>query len=132
MLAMQRITSHKDLIVWQKAVRLARSVYERTHSFPRQHRYGLSNQMQRSALSVASNIAEGAARLSRPEYIRFLNIARSSLSELETQTYISIELGLISGQASIVEDIAEIGRMLTSLIQRLREQRSRDAPCWAR
>ena len=126
---MSKITSHKDLVVWQKAVRLARSIYEITNGFPRQHRYGLADQMQRAALSVASNIAEGSARLSRPEYIRFLNIARSSLSELETQAHISLQLGLLSGQSAIAEDIAEVGRMLTSLIQRLREQRSRDAHC---
>ncbi len=123
---MREIKSHKDLLVWQKSVRLASTVYTITNRFPAIHRNGLSIQMQRAALSIASNIAEGAARVSRPEYIRFLNIARSSLCELETQAHIAIELGLLAREEFAVEDIAEIGRMLTRLIQRLREQQNRN------
>jgi four helix bundle protein len=117
--------THKDLIVWRKAVALATRVYRLTGSFAGYERQTLAHQMRRCAVSVASNIAEGAARASRMEYIRFLDIARGSLSELETQVYICTELGLLRGDFQVQEDVAEVGRMLTAMIRRLREHRDR-------
>jgi four helix bundle protein len=117
--------THKDLIVWRKAVRLATRIYKLTGSFTGYDRQTLSHQMRRCAVSVASNIAEGAARSSRTEYIRFLDIARGSLSELETQVYICVDLELLGADVQIQGDLAEIGRMLTALIRRLREHRDK-------
>jgi four helix bundle protein len=117
--------THKDLIVWRKAVALATRIYKLTGSFTGYDRQSLAHQMRRCAVSVASNIAEGAARSSRTEYIRFLDIARGSLSELETQVYICTDLELLRSDSQIQDDVAEIGRMLTTLIRRLREHRDK-------
>jgi four helix bundle protein len=81
--------------------------------------------MRRCAVSVASNIAEGAARGSRPEYIRFLDIARGSLSELETQVCICTNLQLIQADSGLEEDVAEVGRLLSAMSRRLREHRDK-------
>lgn len=118
-------TTHLDLIVWRKAVTLASRVHRVTASFTGYDRQTLSLQMRRCAISVPSNIAEGAARGSRNEYIRFLDIARGSLSELETQVYICTDLQLLPADCHIREDVAEVGRMLTAMIRRLREHRDK-------
>ena len=115
------MSSHKDLIVWQKAVSLATMVYAATAALPSDERYGLTTQMRRAAVSVPSNIAEGAGRTHRSEYLHYLSIARGSLAELETQIQIARELGLLRDQ--IDSHVAEVRRLLTKLIQRLREQR---------
>jgi len=117
--------THKDLAVWRKAVLLASQVYAETDRLPRQERHGLVEQMRRSAVSVASNIAEGAARGSRADYIRFLNIARGSLAELEAQICICIELKRFNPGTSLEENVAEVGRMLSALVRRLKEHRDR-------
>ena len=83
------IATHKDLAVWKKSMDLVTDVYELTSKFPREEQFGLTNQMRRSAVSVPSNIAEGAARNSTKEFIQFLYYSLSSLSELETQLLIS-------------------------------------------
>jgi four helix bundle protein len=113
------------LLVWQKAVSLAGKIYRTTQTFPNPDRHVLSVQMRRAALSVPSNIAEGAARNSRAEYLRFLNIARGSLSELETQVDVTVQLGLVDASANLEEDLAEVGRLLSALHRRLREHRER-------
>jgi four helix bundle protein len=113
------------LIVWRKAVTLASRTYQLTTHFPGYDRQTLSTQMQRCAVSVASNIAEGAARGSTAEYIRYLDIARGSLSELETQVCICMDLQILDSGAQIEELVAEVGRLLTALIRRLREHRER-------
>jgi four helix bundle protein len=114
---MSRIDSHKDLIVWQKSVSLAQSIYNATASFPSGERFGLGQQMRRAAISVASNIAEGSARHYRTEFLQFLHIARGSLAELETQASIAIKLGFIDSDSSIPAQAEEIGRLLTALIR---------------
>ena len=119
------VRTHKDLIVWRKAVALACRIYRLTATFPGYDRQTLSHQMRRCAVSVASNIAEGAARGSRAEYIRFLDIARGSLSELETQVYICTDLQLLRVDSGIHEDIAEVGRLLSAMNRRLREHRDK-------
>lgn len=120
---MKTVTSHKDMLVWQRSVALASKIYAATGKLAKHERSGLSTQMRRSAVSVASNIAEGAGRTGRVEYLRFLNIARGSLCELETQVFITNNLSLIERELHIEEDVAEVGRLLTALIRKLREQR---------
>ena len=119
------IKTHKDLIVWRKAVALATRIYKLTGGFAGKDHHALSHQMRRCAVSVPSNIAEGAARNSRGDSIRFLDIARSSLSELETQVYICADLELLGAGCQVQDDIAEVGRMLTAMIRRLREHRDK-------
>lgn len=84
--------SHKDLEVWKRSVELVKTIYEITKSFPKEELYGLTNQMRRSAISIPSNIAEGAARNHNKEFIQFLYITLGSIAELETQIIISKKL----------------------------------------
>jgi len=88
--------THRDLDVWRDGIELVKTIYFLTKRFPDDERYGLSSQMRRAAISIPSNIAEGAARGSRPDFARFVGIARGSIAELETQLAIAVELGLCS------------------------------------
>ena len=87
--------SYRDLKVWQKAIALTKTTYQITEDFPKREHYGLAQQMRRAAVSVASNIAEGAARQSDRDYAHFLVMARGSLAELTTQSIIAAENGFI-------------------------------------
>ncbi|MCX6275818.1 MAG: four helix bundle protein [Bacteroidetes bacterium] len=86
------------LKIWQKAVDLAVKVYEATEKFPREETYGLTSQIRRAVVSIASNIAEGAGRNSRKEFVRFLAISNGSAYELQTQVIISNKLGLMNDE----------------------------------
>jgi four helix bundle protein len=107
---------YKDLLVWQKAIALVTQVYVETKGFPREETYGLTSQIRRSAISIPSNIAEGQARLTPWEFRHFLGIARGSLAELETQLIVAQKLGLLAETASLLSHTAEIGRMLSGLM----------------
>ena len=85
--------SYRDLLVWQKGIQLSVLIYRLSKGFPREDLYGLTSQMRRSAVSIPSNIAEGAGRLNTQEYRQFLGIARGSSFELQTQLTIAKELG---------------------------------------
>ena len=116
---MDTIKSHKDLIVWQKSIALASTVYAVTRKLPSDEAFGLTRQLRRAAVSIPSNIAEGSARRNRGEYTHFLHIARGSLCEVETQMMIAIDQGYVSHDASAMTDIAEVGRLLNGLIRSL-------------
>ena len=90
------IKDHKGLIIWVKACELAKEIYEITSDYPKSELFNLVSQMRRAAISVPSNIAEGAARQSTKEFIRYLQISSGSLSELETQLILSAQLGLLN------------------------------------
>lgn len=113
----------EQLEVWKKAHELALLTYSLTDGYPASERYGLAQQMRRAAVSVPTNIAEGAGRASNADFARFLGIARGSTSELQYQSRLARDLGLstdaehseLSGQAQ------EIRRMLTALIARVTE-----------
>ena len=104
-------------------MRLVSEVYSLTKGFPEDERYGLSSQIRRAAVSVPSNIAEGYGRQSRKEYLRFLQIARGSLFELDTQVELAANLGFCDREVfeEVSEKISEISRMLSALISRIRE-----------
>lgn len=91
----KRLRSFKELIVWQKAYRLVLEIYKATRDFPKFEIYSLTQQMRKAAISIPSNIAEGYGRKHKTEYHHFLSIAYGSLSELETQYLLSIDLGYI-------------------------------------
>jgi four helix bundle protein len=116
--------SFKDLLVWQRAIELTLAVYNLTSRFPGSERFGLTNQMRRAAVSIASNIAEGYGRSTKGEYVQFLGHARGSCSELETQVVIAKALGLgKSEDVTSAEGLCnDVGRLLGGLI---RSQRSR-------
>ena len=93
---------HQELQAWQESMQLAEAVYALTAGFPSDERFGLVGQMRRAAVSVPSNIAEGAARSGTKEFLHFLSIARGSLSELDTQVILARKLGF-AGDFSITE-----------------------------
>jgi four helix bundle protein len=115
------IRNYKDLIAWQKARALAKDVYLVARKYPKEEMYGLAQQTQRAAVSVPSNIAEGYGRASLGDYVRFLNTARGSLFELETQLLIAEDLGYVPpGEASAIQlKVAECARLLQGLITSL-------------
>ena len=118
---MQDIKSHRDLLVWQKAMDMTVQVYAICKMLPKEETYGLISQMTRAAASVAANIAEGHARGSTREYTHFLAIAKGSLMETETFLDLALRLGYIKeDQAQRVQQkITEVSKMLTVLRNKL-------------
>ncbi len=118
------IRDHKDLDVWQESIKLVKSTYQVTQQFPDHELYSLVNQMRRAAVSVPSNIAEGYTRASTKEYLRHINIAYSSLAELETQYIIAAELGYIDQSAfqKMIAKLQPVSRMLNGLSKSLRQK----------
>ena len=119
---MSIVNSFKDLLVWQKAIDLTARIYALTANFPKAEVFGLSSQLQRAAVSIASNIAEGHARGSTKEYLRFISIASGSLAEVETQLIIANKLQFINQETlgELLEKTGEIGRMLRGLQKSLK------------
>jgi four helix bundle protein len=114
------VKSHKDLKVWQESMDLVIQIYKLAENFPKHEVYGLSSQIRRAAVSIPSNIAEGAGRKGENEFTRFLYIALGSLSELETQLEISHRLGYIKDIEVINNSIYFIRNMLANLIKSLK------------
>ena len=113
---------HHNLLVWQEAMGLVQDIYAMTAAFPKDEMYSLTNQMRRAAVSVPSNIAEGAARTGKKEFLHFLSIARGSLSELETQILISSNLGYLTrDKAIILQRTDKIFQLLGGLIRSLKK-----------
>jgi four helix bundle protein len=108
---------YKEPQIWQKAMLLAKKVYELTAHFPSEEKFGLVMQMRRAAVSVASNIAEGQARQSTREFLLFLSHAGGSLAELETQLLLSVDLRHCSrgGSSPAAELIGELQKMLVGM-----------------
>ena len=115
------VSTHKDLNVWKKARDLAAQVYSLTAKFPKEELYGLTSQIRRSAVSIPSNIAEGAARHSRKEFIQFLHIASGSVAELETQFLLAIQIGLLSDD-HIISHVEELRKLLLVLLRSLKKK----------
>jgi four helix bundle protein len=90
------MNKYKDLIIWKKSMELAKVVYTITDKFPSDERYGIVNQMRRAAVSIASNIAEGAGRESNKEFNYFLSVSNGSSYELQTQLIISADINLVN------------------------------------
>lgn len=102
---MGELKTHKDLDVWKESIDLAKNMYKLTGQFPKEELYNLTSQIRRCAVSIPSNIAEGAARKSKKEFINFLYVALGSCAELETQLIISKELGFIVAETVVFENI---------------------------
>jgi four helix bundle protein len=116
--------SYRELIVWQKAKALAVRIYLYTEPFPRNETFGLTSQLRRAAVSVASNIAEGQGRLTLGEFQHFLGQARGSLLEMDTQIAIALELSYLPpDRHSILErEIYQVLGLLNRLIESLRRK----------
>ena len=117
-----RITSYKDLKVWQISMDIAEQVYRLTEAFPKQETYGLTSQLQRAAVSIPSNIAEGHTRDSTKEFLQFISIALGSLAELETQLMLAERFKYLDNNnlTAILLKTEETGRMLRSLQRTLK------------
>jgi four helix bundle protein len=117
---------HKKLDVWKMAIELAALVYELTEKFPSEERFGLISQMRRAAVSIASNIAEGAARQGKAEFRNFLSVAQGSLSELDTQLELSVKLGYLDNTKYVEFSsmLIRVDKMLTALIRSLTKSRT--------
>ncbi len=114
--------NHKDLDAWKEAIALVKDIYRGTEKFPDSERYGLTNQMRRAAVSVPSNIAEGAARSSDKEFVRFLDVAFGSCAELETQIIISDELGYIENDRELLNQIEVVKKLIKGLMKYLKSK----------
>ncbi len=110
------MSTFRDLKIWEKAMDIVTKVYRDTNDFPKEEIYGLTSQIRRACISIPSNIAEGYGRKGKKEYLRFLNIAMSSLFEVQTQLQISKNLKYISEDKfeTMYEETRELERMLSS------------------
>lgn len=119
---MKKITTYRQLEVWQRAIELVEAIYLLTKLLPADERYGLISQTQRASVSIPANIAEGWGRSSRKEYLHHLSWAKGSLMELETLLIVAARLGFVSKEQGrhAWELSQEVGKMLTALMASLR------------
>jgi four helix bundle protein len=112
----------RDLLVWQRSMKLAEQVYAATRAFPRSEAFGLTSQVRRAAVSIPSNIAEGHGRETDKNFAQFLIQARGSLCELETQLELACALKMLvpSQSRDLLKETGEVGRMLNGLLRVLR------------
>ena len=126
---MSHIQSYRDLLAWQRAVDFAVEIYSLTRTFPKSELYGLSSQLQRAAVSVASNIAEGHSR-STATYLHHLDVSDGSLRETETDLIIANRVGFskLETHLALLERADEVGRLLFRLSSAVDQSRSRRGP----
>lgn len=112
----------KSLLAWQRAMELVAEVYKLTKNFPPAELYGLTSQARRAAVSIPSNVAEGYGRRGRGDYVRFLDIARGSTNELETQLILACQLDLVTHKQAqpALDLVSEVQRILAGLVSKLR------------
>ena len=114
------MTGYENLDVWKKSIELVTDIYKLVKLLPKEETYALSDQIRRSAVSVPSNIAEGSSRNSKKEFVQFLYIALGSLCELETQLLIAKNVGYISNNENLNNNIISIKKMLNALISSMK------------
>lgn len=117
------MSSYRDLTVWQRSIGFVEKIYKITTHYPESEKFGLVSQMRRAAISIPSNIAEGATRKSKKDFSNFLRIAKGSLAELETQIILSHKLGFIrTDEFNIISvELEEISKMIAGLTKSLRK-----------
>ncbi len=118
----RNLRSHCKLEAWKQAMDLARRIYKATEGFPSEERFGLTAQLRRSAVSIPSNIAEGAGRGTRKEFVHFLHIARGSLCEIETQATLSRDLGFLESNNTIESQANRVFQLICGLISSLEKK----------
>ena len=114
--------THKDLDIWNLAIELVIKIYKETKNFPKEEMYGLTSQLRRASVSVASNIAEGAARQSKEEFVRFVYYSLGSLSEIETQLIIANKIGYMKND-DYKNDIELLRRKILNFIKYLKSKK---------
>lgn len=115
----KKMRTHKDLDIWKLAMELVTDIYKRTRTFPKEEIYGLTSQLRRCAISIPSNIAEGAARGSKKEYVHFLYVSLGSLSEFETQIIISENLEYLKSD-EMIKQVEILRRKMLNFIKDLK------------
>ncbi len=120
------LRSYKDLEVWRHAVDWTEAIYRATSHWPAEERFGLTSQIRRAAVSIASNIAEGAQRRTTGEFLQFIGMSQGSLAEAETQLLIASRLGYLTGGEgeALTASADRISRMLASLASALKRRKS--------
>jgi four helix bundle protein len=118
--------THKDLDAWKKSIELVERIYSITKQFPQEELYGLTSQLRRAAVSIPSNIAEGAARGSKKDFLRFLHVALGSACEVETQMIIAQRLNYLDDTDTIEEQLEAVRRLILGLIRYLRREDPRE------
>ncbi|GAB6059468.1 four helix bundle protein [Desulfonatronum parangueonense] len=113
--------THKDLDLWKAAMVLVKQTYVATSCFPKEEIYGLTSQMRRAAVSIPSNIAEGAARQGNKEFCHYLYIALGSLAELETQLLLAQDLGYTK-ESTLLQHLESVRKMLLGMIRHLKKR----------
>ena len=116
--------THKDLNVWQNSIEFVTKIYDISKNFPKEEAFGLQSQIRRAAISIPSNISEGASRNSKKEFIQFLYIALGSASEIETQLIIANRIGYIMNVDSLLKEVDCIKKMLVGLISFLKKPKA--------
>ena len=113
---------HKKLLVWQKSLHFVKDIYVLSNSFPQQEKYGMTSQLKRASVSILLNIAEGAARSSKKEFVQFLSISRGSVSEVDALLDILKELNYIESESynSLAHKLNEISALLQGLIRKIK------------
>jgi four helix bundle protein len=119
------VKSYRDLIAWQKAMELVGAVYQLTRQLPKEEQFGLTSQLRRAAVSVPSNIAEGQSRFSKPDFSRFLMMARGSISEIETQLLICVQLAYLKPES--IEPVLQVATECGKIVNGLRDSLKADA-----
>ena len=120
------MATHRDLIVWQEAMKLVAAVYQTTDLLPKREWFGLTAQTRKAAVSIPSNIAEGAGRNSTREFIQFLGIATGSLAEVETQLELGVMLKYVPPNPEVLGQLQRVGRLLSALRRSLRKKAQLD------
>lgn len=122
------LRSYRDLTVWQKAMDMVAAVYQLTEELPAAEKFGLRSQLQRAAVSVPANIAEGYGRIRLGDYVHHLSIAQGSVAEAETLMALAVRLGFVSREKALEmwELMQEVGKMLRELIRTLELKRKSD------
>jgi four helix bundle protein len=115
------LKTHKDLNVWQNSIDFVTKIYNISKDFPKEEMFGLQSQIRRAAISIPSNISEGASRNSKKEFIQFLYIALGSASEMETQIIIANKIGYIIDVDPLLKEVDSIKKMLNGLISFLKK-----------
>jgi four helix bundle protein len=113
---------HYELVAWQVSVELVKQLYELTETFPTREAYGLTAQIRRAAVSVPSNIAEGAARSTKAEFARYLSMARGSLSEIDTQIVIAKRLGYLTNDEIVQQQLDRVFGLIGGLLKSTRDK----------
>ena len=121
---MSLVKTHKDLDIWKRGTSLVEQIYRVTTNFPKEELYSLTSQIRKSAVSYPSNIAEGAARSSKKEYIQFLYIVLGSISEVETQLIIAEKLKYLKAD-KLLEEVEALRRMTLNFIKYLKSKGSK-------